>query len=178
MVVSGWGVLDDAAVPAIGNPHRAVGGDRDALREGQVLVRPGTGVTLQPELCVEAAIWVEHSNEAVVGPHDVNPAAWPDRDPGDVGERSIFGLRAAVILQVGAVGRELVDGVAVRIARTRYPQVARGVNGDGIRCRDRNLRQVAAPSGELLDPVVVLIGYPDVAIRVEGQALRLVEPLL
>ena len=154
-------------MPGVGHPDLPGRGDRQALRELQVLVRPAR-VWLQAELGVEAPGRAEHGHQSVVRLRDVDPAARPDRDAARIAEVTVARLGDAERAQLMPGRRVLADRIAPgqAISGARYPDVATGVQRDAGRCRHGERDAVPADGRELHHAAVALVGDPDVA---EGQ---------
>ena len=166
--------LDDPVVAAVGHPDLPGRGDRQALRELQVLVRL-PGARLQAELGVEAPGRAEHRHQAVVRLRDVDPPARADRDAAGVAEVTVTRLGGAERPQLMPGRGELPDRVARRVGRAGHPDVAADVQPDAGRRRHRERGAVAAGGGELLHPAVALVGDPDVTEGGDRQRDRLVQ---
>ena len=172
------GELDDPVVPGVGHPDRPGRGDRQALRELQVLGGPAR-VRLQAELGVEAPGRAEHGHQPVVRLRDVDPAVRPDRDAARVAEVTVSRLggaeRAELVPGRGELAHRVTPGQGVGGAG--HPDVAAGVQPDAGRRRHGERDAVAAVGGELHHPAVALVGDPDVAGGRDRERHRLVQPL-
>ena len=168
--------LDDPVVPGVGHPDLPGRGDRQALRELQVLGRPAR-VRLQAELGVEAPGRAEHGHQPVVRLRDVDPAARPDRDAARVAEVTVARLGDAERAQLMPGRGVLADRVAPGqgVAGAGHPDVAAGVQRDAGRRRHGERDAVAADGGELHHPAVALVGDPDVAEGRDRERHRLVQ---
>ena len=165
--------LDDPVVAAVGHPDLPGRGDRQALRELQVVRLPGA--RLQAELGVEAPGRAEYRHQAVVRLSDVDPPARADRDAAGIAEVAVTRLRGAERPQLMPGRGELPDRVARRVGRAGHPDVAADVQPDAGRRRHRERGAVAAGGGELLHPAVALVGDPDVTEGGDRQRDRLVQ---
>ena len=172
------GELDDPVVPGVGHPDRPGRGDRQALRELQVLGGPAR-VRLQAELGVEAPGRAEHGHQPVVRLRDVDPAVRPDRDAARVAEVTVARLGGAERAQLmpgrGELAHRVTPGQGVGGAG--HPDLAAGVQPDAGRRRHGERDAVAAVGGELHHPAVALVGDPDVAGGRDRERHRLVQPL-
>ena len=152
----GWGDLADGVVEGVGDEQVAGAVEGDALRVVELRAGGGAAVSGEP---AEAAAGLAGGVVAGHGGDDAGPGVDPADDVaggvGDVQVAVCVQRDAGGLVQPGEGGRAAVAGVAGG---------AVAGDGDGL-----------ALGGDLHDPVVVGVGDVQVAVRVDGDVLGVVQ---